>query len=59
MDPSLNGQSAADKAMSRSGWRDLNSRPLDPQNNQGVRCGALQCDFERKTAMTMRPGGPI
>jgi hypothetical protein len=42
-----------------SGWRDLNSRPLDPQNNQGVRCGALQCDFERKTAMTVRPGGPI
>jgi hypothetical protein len=31
------------------GWRDLNSRPLDPQDNQVVRRGGLQCDFERKT----------
>ena len=37
----------------------FNSRPLDPQNNQVVRCGALQCDFERKTALTLRPGRPI
>ena len=34
-----------------SGWRDLNSRPLDPQDNQVVRRCALQCDFERKTAL--------
>jgi hypothetical protein len=25
------GQMACDKAVHRSGWRDLNSRPLDPQ----------------------------
>jgi hypothetical protein len=31
MDRDLSGQSACDKGMYRSGWRDLNSRPLDPQ----------------------------
>jgi hypothetical protein len=31
MDRDLNGRCACDKGERWSGWRDLNSRPLDPQ----------------------------
>ena len=31
MDLDLSGQNASDKDKHLSGWRDLNSRPLDPQ----------------------------
>jgi hypothetical protein len=33
MEVELSGELASDKERYRSGWRDLNSRPLDPQSS--------------------------
>jgi hypothetical protein len=35
-------KSAADKAIYRSGWRDLNSRPLDPQSSALPSCATAR-----------------
>jgi hypothetical protein len=42
MDRDRSGQSAADKDEYLSGWRDLNSRPLDPQSSALPSCATAR-----------------
>jgi hypothetical protein len=42
MPSALTHQIASDKAFYRSGWRDLNSRPLDPQSSALPSCATAR-----------------
>jgi hypothetical protein len=49
MDLDLNGQNASDKGKRLSGWRDLNSRPLDTPDIGSGSTDVLKRPFSLKT----------